>query len=327
MTNRKTTEMFIQDAIAKHGTRYDYSKVVYKGRETNVTIICKVHGEFEQRPGNHLAGKGCRECAKQSAILPYADFVSKAVAVHGSMYTYNEDSYLGYTKPTRITCPIHGDFWQEAETHARRTCGCPTCAVERRSDTTASFTKKAMSVHGDRYDYTPVNYKGAFHKVDIQCKIHGLFTQTATDHLRGRGCPECGKVLSSKSGWSYTQWENCSKTAKTFHAYKVYVIVCNNTTESFIKVGRTFQTIAHRFRTTIRMPYAYSIAHEIIGEAPFICTLEQQLHTAVHDYRVIPEIPFDGMYECFSIEALDIISTLIEDMHETDRTTNSLPRG
>lgn len=59
---RKTKEIFIKDAIKVHENKYDYSKVEYINRDTNVCIICPEHGEFWQTPNSHLSGNGCPEC-------------------------------------------------------------------------------------------------------------------------------------------------------------------------------------------------------------------------------------------------------------------------
>lgn len=45
-----------------HGIRYDYSKFKYKGTSIKSTIICSIHGEFEQSPSNHKKGHGCSKC-------------------------------------------------------------------------------------------------------------------------------------------------------------------------------------------------------------------------------------------------------------------------
>jgi hypothetical protein len=47
-----------------HGKRYDYSKVEYKNNATKVKIICKIHGEFLQRPASHRRGQGCFKCGR-----------------------------------------------------------------------------------------------------------------------------------------------------------------------------------------------------------------------------------------------------------------------
>lgn len=62
---KKTTDIFIEEAIKIHGKRYDYSKVEYKRAHDKVCIICPEHGEFWQTPHSHLSMKcGCKSCKK-----------------------------------------------------------------------------------------------------------------------------------------------------------------------------------------------------------------------------------------------------------------------
>jgi very-short-patch-repair endonuclease len=58
----KTTKQFVADAKKVHGKAYDYSLVEYTNNDTNIKIICPIHGVFEQRPSNHLSGCGCPSC-------------------------------------------------------------------------------------------------------------------------------------------------------------------------------------------------------------------------------------------------------------------------
>ena len=57
--------------------------------------------------------------------------------------------------------------------------------------TTYEFIMKAGFVHGDRYDYSKVDYINNRTMVDIICKEHGLFQQNASNHLAGQNCPIC----------------------------------------------------------------------------------------------------------------------------------------
>jgi hypothetical protein len=57
-----TLRQFIAKARAVHGKRYGYSKVKYQGSAKRVTIICKVHGKFRQKPADHIQGSGCKHC-------------------------------------------------------------------------------------------------------------------------------------------------------------------------------------------------------------------------------------------------------------------------
>ena len=56
------------------------------------------------------------------------------------------------------------------------------------------FIDKAREIHGDRYDYSLVNYINNKTKVQIICKIHGIFEQTPSKHTNSRqGCKLCNK--------------------------------------------------------------------------------------------------------------------------------------
>ena len=60
-----------------------------------------------------------------------------------------------------------------------------------RKKTKDEFIKESREVHGDKYDYSNVEYVGAHTKVCIICKEHGEFWQTPSNHLSGRGCIKC----------------------------------------------------------------------------------------------------------------------------------------
>lgn len=128
--NTKSTEKFIEKAKEVHGNKYDYSKVAYKKANEKVTIICPTHGEFQQTPHHHLEGSGCPLCAreeqKDKIKFTTETFIEKATEVHNGKYTYEDLEYNGARNKVKITCPTHGIFEQEAESHLRG-CGCPKC--------------------------------------------------------------------------------------------------------------------------------------------------------------------------------------------------------
>lgn len=54
------------------------------------------------------------------------------------------------------------------------------------------FIEKSKLKHGDKYDYSEVIYINRNFKINILCEIHGIFSQTASDHYQnGCGCPKC----------------------------------------------------------------------------------------------------------------------------------------
>lgn len=57
MGKKLTEEEVISRFIDVHGSKYDYSKVVYADMNFKVTIICLEHGEFKQTPAKHINRK------------------------------------------------------------------------------------------------------------------------------------------------------------------------------------------------------------------------------------------------------------------------------
>lgn len=128
---RLRTTDFVAKAVAVHGNTYDYSQVDYKLTSSNVTIVCKLHGEFQQSPLNHLMGKGCKGCKKitigDSHRGDVGEFKLSAFRVHGDTYDYSEAEYIdSYTK-LKIICKVHGEFLQPPARHIFGG-GCPSCA-------------------------------------------------------------------------------------------------------------------------------------------------------------------------------------------------------
>lgn len=185
-----TQDDFLHEARRVHGTRYDYSEAVFKSMSGKVRIICPDHGPFEQAPRNHLAGSKCLHCAGK-AKLTTEQFIANARAVHGDKYDYSATVYKSRNEKVTIICPEHGPFQAKPSNHVNNQSGCPACAGVQRTDRD-SFIERARAVHGDKYDYSLVDYKGVDGKVQIICPDHGPFWQAAYDHTKGHGCKECG---------------------------------------------------------------------------------------------------------------------------------------
>lgn len=192
MPRKITTEEFIEKSKQLHGNKYDYSKVKYINNHTKVTIICPIHGEFEQIPSNHLRKRGCPKCAGKNKTTE--EFVEEALKVHGNKYDYSKVQYRKNSENVCIICPKHGEFWQTPSNHLYGQ-GCPKCGRKRTNESrrlnTESFIQKALKIHGDRYNYSRVNYINSTTKVCIICPKHGEFYQKPDNHLQGQGCPCC----------------------------------------------------------------------------------------------------------------------------------------
>ena len=98
-----------------------------------------------------------------------------------------------------IICPKHGIFWQKPNSHLNGS-GCPKCfGIEKL--TIDEFIKRSRKVHGEKYDYSQVNYVNAHTKVNIICPIHGVFQQTPSSYwYLQQGCPICAYAKQTSKG-------------------------------------------------------------------------------------------------------------------------------
>lgn len=196
MPAKVTTSEFIERAKAVHGDKYDYSKTFITSMVKNTTITCPIHGDFETRAANHLLGVGCSECSGNKKLTTES-FIKKAHLVHGDRYDYSKVNYVGAKTKVVIICKEHGEFEQEPTNHLMGS-GCIKCAGICKSNT-VEFITRAKLVHGDKYDYSKVNYSTTNEKVSIVCSTHGEFKQTPYGHLSGLGCKKCGHKITADS--------------------------------------------------------------------------------------------------------------------------------
>lgn len=193
------TKSFIEESQKKHGDKYDYSKVEYVNTDTKVCIVChekdeygKEHGDFWQRPNNHLNGKGCNRCNK---IHRYStnEFVAKLQMIYGDKYDYSKVKYVNADTKICVICPIHGEFWIYPAKMLSGS-GCGECNKLKNRKSREEFIKNANQIHNNKYDYSKVEYVNNKTKVCIICPKHGEFWQIPNTHLRGGGCKLCGDM-------------------------------------------------------------------------------------------------------------------------------------
>lgn len=197
MSIKFTKDDFISKSIKIHGDKYDYSLVDYKKSSEKVIIICKEHGEFEQRASNHLNGRGCFLC-KKSKSYDNQKFIEMSNKIHNNKYYYEKTIYNGSHSKVIITCKEHGDFNQIPTNHLSGK-GCGKCAIE--NSRVNNFFEIVNNIHDGKYKYHN-DYINLRSKILITCEEHDDFTQRAKNHLEGQGCPTCG----SKFGIKENKW-------------------------------------------------------------------------------------------------------------------------
>jgi hypothetical protein len=179
-----TTDKFIQKSKLVHSDKYDYSLVDYVNRKTKVKIICQEHGIFEQIAADHINGHGCRKCLSYSK----QEFILLGNNIHNNKYDYSLIEIINNQTKIEIVCLKHGIFKQTPYNHLGGR-GCPKCVG--RNKTTIDLINELIEIHGDKYDYSLVDYVDSYSKIKIICQEHGQFEQTSRNHLTGSGCPKC----------------------------------------------------------------------------------------------------------------------------------------
>lgn len=159
-------------------------------------------------------------------------FINKANLVHGNKFEYSEVEYVKSNNKVKIICPIHGVFEQTPNNHLNGR-GCPICSsmsrVLKQSSNTNEFVTKAKIVHGDKFNYSKVEYTTNKKVVTLICNKHGDFKIKPNDHLTGGGCPRC-------SGRGKTN-EDFVKESKIVHGDKYnYLMIDYLGTHNKVKI-------------------------------------------------------------------------------------------
>jgi very-short-patch-repair endonuclease len=196
------TKEFIRGAKKLHGNKYIYSHVDYINTDNKVKIKCKKHGFFDQKPRNHLQGKGCRLCSFENVTKTNKQFITDAKKVHGKTYGYDKVDYKNSYTKIKIKCKKHGFFNQTPNHHLSRASSCQKCARESQkyklTKSREQFITDAKKTWGNKFSYSHVNYVNGKTKVKINCRTHGFFHQQPLNHLSGQGCYDCVDRLNSK---------------------------------------------------------------------------------------------------------------------------------
>jgi len=198
MPKKQTKDEFIKRANIVHENRYDYSNSEYVNSHLKITVVCPDHGDFLVAPSHHINSKtGCQKCSGCHKYTTY-EYIKKLKEVHGDKYDYSKTKYTTAHSKVIIGCPVHGDFEQKAYCHIQGN-GCSSCSKEVHkflTYTTEEVIEQFKEVHGDKYDYSKINYIDSKSKIIIGCPVHGDFEQRIAEHKNSfTGCPACSNEI------------------------------------------------------------------------------------------------------------------------------------
>lgn len=215
---------------------------------TKLTWKCPIHGDYVQTIGNHLMGKSCPVCSKESARKKVLDKRAGFTEEQLSEINKSPDKVeilkneFPYDRKFRWICEEYGVYEQTFYNHFKY--GCPLCRnhnwrncvdegkrveaqrLARRSENSFSDSFiKDLEGSPDRENVLTLQFK-RMDKVRFVCKEHGIYEQSIDNHMNGAGCPTCAAV---KSNW-VSEYEN--KLANSLRGYGVRV---NQTVRNLIK--------------------------------------------------------------------------------------------
>lgn len=164
------------------------------------------------------------------------DFLRRANIVHSGKYDYSDVVYKNAYEKVTIVCPDHGKFEQKPYNHIRGAV-CLKCAIVNRAKQfklpLEKFIEKAKDVHGNKYDYSEVQYLNNRDLIDIKCQKHGKFQQRVSAHLQGYGCVDCSNEKRTYTTEKFVTKANVVHNGKYDYSKVIYrhsqtkvVIIC-----------------------------------------------------------------------------------------------------
>lgn len=208
---KRTQEEWVQLCAERHKGKYDYGEADFKHltEDGKVKIICheldengNEHGEFWQRPSQHLRGKGCPKCGNKQKTT--ATFCKEFKEKYGDKYDLSLVEYKGIFEHVTVICPICKHIFQITPHNMLHGRNCPNCAIlrakERYKLPTKIVQERINQVFNGKYDLSLMNYenidtpvKVICHEVDENGNEHGVFEQIPYMLFKGHGCPKCGQ--------------------------------------------------------------------------------------------------------------------------------------
>lgn len=199
---------------ATHGNLYGYElgRGSFSGVVAKVTIVCLIHGEFEQSPYDHMRGRGCPKCGLASSSEKKRGIKKSPLSEHHRKKI--SAVKLGVSREPEKRHRVVSLFQQGVPiSYIARQIGCKNGNVlehlrkegllqeiedlkkkqkdERKNLRWEACLKKMREAHGELYRYNETTFTSVTKDISIICKEHGQFQQTPRAHYRGSGCPSC----------------------------------------------------------------------------------------------------------------------------------------
>ena len=203
-TAKTDEDTFFEKLRYVHNNFFEYVKGSFTNVSSHIGAICPIHGLWYPKANCHLNGSNCPKCSKEKIKhdirkLPKKnkstkkydtnEFKNKVIELYGDKYNLEKVEYIDNKTPITVGCKIHGDF-QITPNHLLSGRGCSKCSCNYHYNT-EEIINKFKEVHGDKYIYSGSCYSRTHDYITVTCPIHGDFKTSASNHLKGEGCPKC----------------------------------------------------------------------------------------------------------------------------------------
>ena len=210
------------------------------------------------------------------------------------------------------TFTAHHDSLKAGDTIS---CGCvpPEFVDSDFKNKSEVFAFKAKEVHGEKYDYSLVDFKRSDRKVTIVCPEHGAFEQTPSNHLCGRCCPKCSwEERAEKQHWNYLKQCKLDESLANSDA-AFYLLKLNDDTECFLKVGISV-SFKKRLSSYKKEGLNFEVLQVVNTTAIKAAIFEREALKYIREnsIRYIPNKVFGGWTECATLESKDQLVKLFE---------------
>lgn len=185
LTTNYTNEEFIELLKNKYGDAYDYSNVRFVGYNSQIKLICRLHGPFIKMAETLMINDDkiiCLRCIKE---CKQKMLIEKLKEKFGDLYDYSEVIYNTVSSQITLKCKIHGPFTKNAHgiIYGHTIHGCLECVEKQKND---EFIAKLKDKLGHEYDYSDVEFKNSGTNVTIKCRIHGPFIKILIVYYMGK---------------------------------------------------------------------------------------------------------------------------------------------
>lgn len=296
---KKSFDKFKQEMFDLYGDKYDFTNSNYVNTKTELTAVCKIHGEFTKTPSSLLDGSACDKCSKNTKSNNKDIFIQEAIKVYGDKDDYTHTEVISSSEKIGVRCTKHDHVFSKSIQTYLAGWGCPKCSAENyrrlRALPSEEYYKRVNDKHENKYIYSE-DYTTLSGVVTFFCKEHGEQRLNANSHLIGAGCKKCDKTplkTNKRTKEGYCKLANGRPT-------KLYFLECYKDGERFYKIGKTFKEIHQRY-TKSQMYYDYEIKYIHTASAEEIWDLEEEFHNKYKEFRYHPKKWFSGYSESYRL--------------------------